>query len=344
MTALWQRQPVGIVGLGLIGGSLGLDLLARGATVRALVHRQAIAERALERGLASAVSTDPELLRDCGLVVLALPLDLLLDPPSQLLASLPPGAVITDVGSVKLPVLQTWTALLGPERASRFVASHPMAGTAQAGVEAGIAGLFQGRPWVATPGEGTDPSALAAVAELAEAVGARWLTCGAADHDRAVALISHLPVLVSAALLQAADRGAAAGSATVHDGVVHAGVVHAGVVRAGVIRATAVSAGAGAANVLVGEGSSAALDPGVATLSELVRSLASSGFADTTRVGGGNPELGTLMARGNRQPLLAALAQYRQALAELEGLVAAESWAELQASLTEAQRLRPPFL
>ncbi len=316
MTALWQRHPVGIVGLGLIGGSLGLDLLARGATVRALVRRQATAERALQRGLASAVSTDPELLRDCGLVVLALPLDQLLDPPLPLLASLPPGAVITDVGSVKLPVLQTWTRLLGPAGGRRFVASHPMAGTAQAGVEAGIAGLFQGRPWVATPGEGTDPVALAAVAELAEAVGARWLTCGAADHDRAVALISHLPVLVSAALLQAADRGATA----VSPGPVSPGAVGAG------------------------ERADAALDPGVSTLSELVRSLASSGFADTTRVGGGNPELGTLMARGNREPLLAALAQYRQALAELEGLVAGESWADLQASLTEAQQLRPEFL
>ncbi len=320
MTALWQRRPVGIVGLGLIGGSLGLDLLARGATVRALVHRQATADRALERGLASAVSTDPELLRDCGLVVLALPLDLLLDPPPQLLASLPPGAVITDVGSVKAPVLQAWTARLGPERASRFVASHPMAGTARAGVEAGLAGLFRGRPWVATPIEATDPSALAAVSMLAEAVGARWLTCGAADHDRAVALISHLPVLVSAALLQAADRGGAVVSATG--------------------RPAAGSAGA----VAAGERADAALDPGVSTLSALVRGLASSGFADTTRVGGGNPELGTLMARGNRQPLLAALAQYRQALAELEQLVTSESWPDLQAALAEAQRLRPEFL
>ncbi len=320
MTALWQQRPVGIVGLGLIGGSLGLDLLARGATVRALVHRQATADRALERGLASAVSTDPELLRDCGLVVLALPLDLLLDPPPQLLASLPPGAVITDVGSVKAPVLQAWTARLGPERASRFVASHPMAGTARAGVEAGLAGLFRGRPWVATPIEATDPSALAAVSMLAEAVGARWLTCGAADHDRAVALISHLPVLVSAALLQAADRGGAVVSATG--------------------RPAAGSAGA----VAAGERADAALDPGVSTLSALVRGLASSGFADTTRVGGGNPELGTLMARGNRQPLLAALAQYRQALAELEQLVTSESWPDLQAALAEAQRLRPEFL
>ncbi len=292
MTALWQRQPVGIVGLGLIGGSLGLDLIARGAEVRALVHREATAERARERGLATTVSTDPALLAGCGLVVLALPLDQLLDPSPELLAALPSEAVITDVGSVKGPVLAAWQARLGAE-AGRFVASHPMAGTARAGVEAGEADLFRGRPWVATPGEGTDPDAVEAVRQLAEALGARWLSCDAGDHDRAVALISHLPVLVSAALLQAADHGAA---------------------QAG------------------------------GPLPDLVRALASSGFADTTRVGGGNPELGLWMARWNRQALLEGLAAYRRALSELERQVERQDWPELQRTLTDCQRLRPEFL
>jgi arogenate dehydrogenase (NADP+) len=238
MTALLQQRPIGIVGLGLIGGSLGLDLIARGVEVRALVHRPATAERARQRGLATQISTDPEVLSDCSLVVLALPLDQLLDPPPELLAALPAAAVITDVGSVKGPVLEVWNERLGPLAAARFVGSHPMAGTARSGVEAGEPGLFEGRPWVATPTPATDPEALGAVRMLAEALGSRWLTCAAADHDRAVALISHLPVLVSAALLQAADRGAAE------------------------------VAGA---------------------LPPLVRALASSGFADTTRVGGGNP-------------------------------------------------------
>jgi arogenate dehydrogenase (NADP+) len=295
MTALWRRQPVGIVGLGLIGGSLGLDLQARGAVVKALVHRQATAERARQRGLASAVSTDPEVLRGCGLVVLALPLDRLLDPDPALLAALPADAVLTDVGSVKEPVLARWQPLAG----SRFVASHPMAGTARAGVEAGEAGLFQGRPWVATPAADTDPGALAAVQELATALGARWLTCSAAEHDRAVALISHLPVLVSAALVRSADGAARA---------------------------------------------AAAADPAAADLPRLVRELASSGFADTSRVGGGNPELGTLMARCNRPALLTALAAYREALDALEARVSEASWPALQAELEACQRLRPEFL
>ena len=290
MTSAWGEQPVGIVGLGLIGGSLGLDLRAQGLEVRALVHRDATAERARERGLADVVATDPTVLQGCGLIVLALPLDRLLDPDPALRAALPAEAVLTDVGSVKQPVLERWG-----HWHPRFVASHPMAGTAQAGVEAGLEGLFSGRPWVATPASaplpGTDPAALDLVQQLAEAVGARWLTCDAAAHDQAVALISHMPVLVSAALLQAADRGGAEAGAQ-----------------------------------------------------ELVRQLASSGFADTSRIGGGNPELGTLMARSNRAAVLQGLAQYRRQLEALEALVEGEDWPALQAELSRCQALRPEFL
>ena len=286
LNVLGSRAPVGLVGLGLIGGSIGLDLQALGVEVRALVHRPATAARALERGLAQQVDTDPAVLEGCDLVVLALPLDRLLEPDPALLAALPSRAVVTDVGSVKGPVLALWQGLV-----PRFVASHPMAGTAEAGVEAGVRGLFQGRPWVVTPGPGTDPTALVVVRRLAEALGARWLCCGAEAHDRAVALISHLPVLVGAALLDAANRG----------------------------------------GVQAGD-------------AELVRALASSGFADTTRVGGGNPELGTLMARCNRAALLEALSLYRGALDDLEQQVRDGQWQGLAAALAQGQALRPEFL
>ena len=278
MTISWRDRPIGVVGLGLIGGSLALDLRAQGLRVQALVHREATAQRARQRGLADQVSTDPAVLADCALVVLALPLDRLLEPSSELLGALPAGAVITDVGSVKGPVLDRW----GPW--PRFVASHPMAGTAQAGVEAGLAGLFAGRPWVATPTDATDPEALAVVRGLAEAVDARWIECLAADHDQAVALISHLPVLLGAALIEAAGQ-----------------------------------------------------EP-------LARALASSGFADTSRVGAGNPELGSLMARYNREALLVALARYRTSLAALEQLVQGGDWPGLEQRLVQAQAHRPEFL
>lgn len=286
VTPPWCAAPVGIVGLGLIGGSIALDLRRRGITVHGLVHRDSTAVRAQERGLVDRVSTTPEVLQGCALVVLALPLERLLEPDAALVAALPPEAVVTDVGSVKQPLLARWQPLH-----PRFVASHPMAGTAEAGVEAGLAGLFAGRPWVATPTPQTDAQALAAVQQLAELLGSHWFCCGAAQHDQAVALISHLPVLVSAALLHNADRAAPA-------------------------------------------------EP----LHGLVRALASSGFADTTRVGAGNPQLGTQMARTNRTQVLAALAGYRTALDQLEQRLEYGDWLQLEADLELAHRLRPQFL
>jgi len=284
---------VGVVGLGLIGGSIALDLRRLGVTVHGLVHRPETAQRALQRGLVDQVSTDPAVLQTCGLVVLALPLDGLLQPDPALVAALPPQAVVTDVGSVKAPVLARWQPLH-----PRFVASHPMAGTAAAGVEAGEAGLFSGRPWVATPDGHTDPQALETVHDLASALGAHWLCCDAGGHDQAVALISHLPVLVSAALLQAADRA-----------------------------------------------SSGSEQPGsAAQLPTLVRALASSGFADTTRVGGGNPRLGTLMARCNQAAVVEALQTYSQCFSELAHQVELGRWGDLEQALHQAQQLRPPFV
>jgi arogenate dehydrogenase (NADP+) len=218
-------------------------------------------------------------------VILALPIPLLLNPPDELIVALPQAAVITDVGSVKQPVLEAWR-----QRHPRFVASHPMAGTAQAGVEASVLDLFRGRPWIATPDAATDPAALAQVRDLAVSVGGHWLTATASQHDQAVALISHMPVLVSAALLRA-----------------------------------------------VGD----ERDP---EIRQLAMVLASSGFADTSRVGGGNPELGVAMASTNRDAVLRGLAAYRWSLEQLEDAVLQQNWSQLALELRRTQTLRPDFL
>ncbi len=280
-----DQRRAGVVGLGLIGGSLGLDLQALGWEVQGLVHRQETADRALARGLVQHVSTDPACLASCDLVILALPIARLLDPDPALIAALPPTAVVTDVGSVKAPVLEAWRHLH-----PRFVASHPMAGTAEAGVDAGISGLFRGRPWIATPDAQTDASALRVVQEVAVALGSLWTVASAAQHDQAVALISHVPVFVSAALLRAAGDER---------------------------------------------------DP---EIRQLAMTLASSGFADTSRVGGGNPDLGVAMASGNRDAVLKGLAAYRWSLEQLEDAVMKENWDQLGQELARTQSLRPGFL
>ena len=279
-----RKGSVGIVGLGLIGGSLGLDLRALGWSVQGLVHRTATAERALERGLVDAVSTDPACLSSCDLVILSLPIPALLAPESILLEAIPESAVVTDVGSVKQPVLEVWRSLH-----PRFVASHPMAGTASAGVEAGQTGLFRGRPWIATPEAGTDPTAVEVVRTLAHDLGSQWHTASAEQHDQAVALISHMPVLVSAALLRTAGDER---------------------------------------------------DP---EIRQLAQSLASSGFADSTRIGGGNPDLGVAMASSNSAAVLKALAAYRWSLEQLEDAVLRNNWQQLHRELKRTQSLRPDY-
>ena len=275
-------QAIGVVGLGLIGGSLGLDLRQRGHRVVGVAHRPSTVERALQRGLVDEASSDLSCLNGCGLVLLALPLNQLVEPTAALLQALPPEALVLDTGSVKQPVLAAWQPQL-----PRFVGCHPMAGTAEAGVEAGVAGLFQGRPWVITPSGQESPADLEMARALGRDLGSTVLECDPADHDRAVAFISHMPVLVSAALLQSA----------------------------------------------------AAAEP-----QGLLQALASSGFADTTRIGGGNPELGSLMARCNREAVQQALAAYSKALNHLAEQVEAEDWRGLQQALATAQAARPTFL
>jgi len=143
---LKPSENIGIVGLGLIGGSLGLDLQKLGYTVYGITHREKTAQKAKERKLAQIVSTDQSVLKNCSLIYLALPLEQLLNPSTDLINAIPRNAVVTDVGSVKVPILHTWNKLH-----QRFVASHPMTGTEDSGVNAGQHDLFKNKPWVVTP-------------------------------------------------------------------------------------------------------------------------------------------------------------------------------------------------
>ncbi len=272
---------VGIVGLGLIGGSLGLDLQALGWEVHGLTHKTSTANRARSRGLAQVISTDPNVLIDCDLVILALPLAELLQPAQELINALPQKAVVTDVGSVKAPVLKLWSELH-----PNFVASHPMAGNALAGVEAGQKGLFQKRPWIITPNSNTNQQALDVVQQLAKSLDCQLITTEAIKHDKAVALISHLPVLVSAALLTTLNKEQ---------------------------------------------------DP---TIRNLAIAIASSGFEDTTRVGGGNPNLGTAMVENNTAAILQSLLSYRSILEQIEKAIVEKNWAELHKGLVHTQTIK----
>jgi prephenate dehydrogenase len=183
--------PVGVVGLGQLGGSLAAALVAAGREVSGWDVDPAAREAAAERG----VRISREL---AGIVVLAVPLPVMATALDGL--TVDPDATVTDLGSVKAPVLDTLGATLG----SRFVGGHPMCGTERSGHTAVDPGLFTGARWAVCLEPDTELPRWLRVAELALAVGAEVVPVTAAEHDDAVAAISHVPHLLAAALAAAA--------------------------------------------------------------------------------------------------------------------------------------------
>lgn len=191
-------QKLTIVGVGLLGGSIGLAARARqlaqqvvGVEINPHSRAEATTRRAVEQ------CTDQLGLGVAGaeLVVLATPVSAILEDLAALKKALPPGAIVTDVGSVKGAITAAGRPLDGA-----FVPGHPMAGGTQGGVAAARADLFEGATWALTPDETTRPEALARVRALVEGLGAIPMELSAQEHDRSVAVTSHLPHLLAYAL------------------------------------------------------------------------------------------------------------------------------------------------
>ena len=187
-----------IVGVGLIGGSLGLAAKARGLVeqVVGFGRTEANLKIALERGSIDTYTFDPaEAAQGTDVMLLAVPVEATGPVMQQFLPYLPSGCIVTDAGSVKAPIIETLEALLPPSLPC--VAAHPIAGTENAGAAAAFETLFDGRMCVLTPTNETDRTALARVRALWEGVGMRVEEMDAEVHDRVLAQISHLPHLIA---------------------------------------------------------------------------------------------------------------------------------------------------
>ncbi|MDZ7953054.1 prephenate/arogenate dehydrogenase [Nostoc sp. DedQUE09] len=276
---------IGILGLGLIGGSLGFDLRSQGHHILGVSRREATCQKAVTLGSVDEASVDLSLLAAAEVVFICTPLGLIVPQFEQLIAHLPTATIVTDVGSAKAQIVKDISPLW-----DNFIGGHPMAGRTDSGIEAAQRDLFVDKPYVLTPIATTPANAITVVEEIVRSLKANIYYCQPEQHDRAVSWISHLPVMVSSSLI------AACLSET---------------------------------------------DPDVL---QLAQKLASSGFRDTSRVGGGNPELGVMMARYNRQALLRSLQQYRQNLDELTNLIEQENWAVLEEKFKSRQQARPDFV
>jgi prephenate dehydrogenase len=197
---------VTIFGMGLIGGSIGLALRARRLAARVVGIGRSLErlQTAIERGAADAVTTDlAEGLADADVVILCSTVSHILATIPDALRLLPPGAVLTDVGSTKEQIV------LAAGGAPYFVGGHPMAGSERAGIEAATATLFEKATWAVTPHPTNDPDAVRTVQALAEVLGANVLVVPPATHDAMVAITSHLPHVLSSALMRQARATAA---------------------------------------------------------------------------------------------------------------------------------------
>ena len=195
-----------IVGFGLIGGSVALAARARGVASRvAGVDRAEVASLPAARNAADdVIDTADEagvrqVLADAELVVVATPVGAI---EAIIVDVLDVAATATDCGSTKRAILARASR---SARRSRFVPGHPMAGLPQGGIERASKDLFEGRPWLLCP-EQSDLDAVERVEAFVSAIGARPVRLSAEEHDRAVALTSHLPQLLASALAVLAER------------------------------------------------------------------------------------------------------------------------------------------
>jgi prephenate dehydrogenase len=196
-----------IIGLGLIGGSMGLALRRAGAGLEVVgfARRPEVASRALELGAVDR--TEGSLIsavKDAELVLIATPAMAIKEILAEIGGSLREGSIVTDAASTKAKVMD-WAEETLPPSVS-FIGGHPMAGKETSGIEAADGDLFQGCTYCLIAGRGAAQEARDTVAGLVRQIGANPLFIDAAEHDSLVAGVSHLPLLISVALVAATTR------------------------------------------------------------------------------------------------------------------------------------------
>lgn len=278
-------MEIGVVGLGLIGGSLAWDLRDLNYQVTGVSRKESTCKLAVEMGIVSAASTELSTLKTADIIFICTPLGAIAPTTLELIPYLREDTIITDAGSAKGEIVKA----IAPHW-SNFVGGHPMAGKEESGLQYAEAGLFRHNPYVLTPTPTTPTQSIAAVAKIVNALGAKLYQCTPEVHDRAVSWISHLPAMVSASLI------------------------------------------------------ATCLKETNPDIQQLAKQIASSGFKDTSRVGGGNPELRRMMAQYNREELLRSLYQYQETLGEFISLIESENWDGLHEVLVTTQQVRPEFL
>lgn len=270
---------VSIIGLGLIGGSLGLalchstsDLIVAGNDLDPQVM-----ELALEMGCVHEVGSVEQIVINADFVFICTPIKFIDQVVNMIRGLCKSGCIITDVGSTKQGIVKLFKEL--PEGVIG-IPGHPMAGSEMQGIKGADRYLFENAVYVLTPSESCPGDAVERLERLVKATGAHVIIMDAEKHDRVVATVSHLPHLVASALVSMLD----------------------------------------------GE--------------EDATALAASGFRDTTRIAGGDPDLWTDILITNRQLMIDRIEVFKSQLDRLQDLLQVANQQELKDFLTLARDIR----
>jgi prephenate dehydrogenase len=273
----WNR--VAIVGVGLIGGSIGMALRQRGLAGQVVgIGRRPESLRVAKRvGAVDSTSTSlPRGVADAELVIVCTPVEHIVDQVRSVAQTCAENALITDAGSTKASIVGGLNGSL--PRGVRFVGSHPLAGSEKSGPGLASATLFEGRTVVITPSPNSQRRDVQATARLWKSLGAKTVECTPEEHDAALAAASHLPHLVASALAAATPQKCLP--------------------------------------------------------------LTATGWADTTRIAAGDPELWTQIFFDNQRHLLGALDAFEQVLKTLRTAIERKDRRTLTKLLQEAKHKR----
>jgi prephenate dehydrogenase len=199
---------VSIIGLGLMGGSLAGALHDHCRIIVGVARRQETIDVAVKRGLVDHAALDLSAgVREADAVILATPVRTILSLIDRIGPLLKPDCLLMDLGSTKSPIVERMALL--PEHVQPL-GGHPLCGREVSGIDAADPRLYRGKPFVLTPLSRTSVDAMAMGVALVEAVGANPMLLDAQRHDHLLALVSHLPYLVSCALVATARKSALA--------------------------------------------------------------------------------------------------------------------------------------
>ena len=200
-----EERAVAIVGLGLMGGSLGMALRAKRACreVIGVARRPETLSLAEQLGAVDRAATELSIVAEADVVVLATPVRTIVELLPSVGGLVRPGCLVMDLGSTKAAIGRAMDAL--PKQV-HAIGGHPMCGKETSGLAAAESTLYRGRVFVLTPLDRTDRKALSLAHELVNAIGARPVVLAPERHDRLVAATSHLSYLMACGLVQAAEE------------------------------------------------------------------------------------------------------------------------------------------